>query len=203
MNEEEDCLDRAFRARHQALRNALYHLARRGWLDGWNRLFNLLVIIGGTSAAADLTRGNSQAYLLLGGAIALIGALQLVFDFGGRARAHETLQRRYYSLVADIQSRIVPTVQDCADWEAEMSRVAADEPPTLRALDAVADNQATAALLGSSRPRLQVTRFENLTRQILSHNASVFPVDPEWTASEVELTRPDAAPAQIETSHTS
>jgi|HubBroStandDraft_6_1064221.scaffolds.fasta_scaffold470535_2 predicted 2-oxoglutarate/Fe(II)-dependent dioxygenase YbiX len=29
---------------------------------------------------------------------AIIGALQLVFDFGGRARIHEVLQRRYFEL---------------------------------------------------------------------------------------------------------
>ncbi|MCJ9693083.1 hypothetical protein MOV76_15865 [Rhizobium sp. PRIMUS64] len=190
-DQHEDCLERAFRARHQALRNALYHIARRGWLDGWNRFFNLLVILGGTSAAADLTRGNPKASLVLGGVITLIGALQLVFDFGGRARAHETLQRRYYNLAADIQSKLIPMEQDCASWEAEMSRIAADEPPTLRALDAVADNQATAALLGSNRPRLKITAFQNFTRQIFTHNAGIFPPDPNWLAFDTELTRPD------------
>jgi hypothetical protein len=176
----EDFDDAIFALKHKALRNALYHVARRRWLDGWSRVFNLIIILGGTGTAADLTRGHSEAALWLGGTIALVGALQLVFDFTGRARLHEILQRRYYSLMADVEYELNPTKQKCANWGAEITRAAADEPPTMRALDAIADNQATAALLGSKRPRQIVSPWESFTRQLLPHNAGVFPIDPRW-----------------------
>lgn len=170
----DDIPERVFQLRHMALRNALYHLARRRFLDGISRTFNLLIILGGTGTAAELSRGNPNIAFYLGGAIALVGALQLVFDYTGRARLHEILQRRYFSLMADVECAISPTSDQCARWYAEFTRAAADEPPTMRALDAIADNQATFALLGGDKPRLKVSRWQSLTRQIFAHNGGAF-----------------------------
>jgi hypothetical protein len=181
--DEFDAAGKAFQLRHMALRNALYHIARRRWLDGWSRAFNLVIILGGTGTAAEITRGNEVHALWLGGSIALVGALQLVFDFTGRARSHEILQRRYFNLMADIECLVDPTRQNCVQWEAEISRAAADEPPHMRALDAIADNQATNALYGGRSPRLAVTPWQSFTRHLLAHNGGQFPVDSGWQPS--------------------
>jgi hypothetical protein len=165
---------------HQALRGTLYHAARTRWLDGRNRIFSLIIILAGTATATDLTRGNDRAVLWLGVTIALVGALQLVCDFNGRARLHEMLQHRYRNLLTDIERDIDPTRQKCTEWTSEITRTAADEPETMRALYAIADNQATAATLGSTRPRLIVSPWRSLTRQLLPHNSSVFAIDPSW-----------------------
>ncbi len=161
--------------RHMALRNALYHVARRRWLDGWSRFFNLLTILAGTGIAADLTKGNGQAALVLGGLVTISGALQLVYDFTGRARLHEILQRRYFTLMADIECAASPTGDQCRIWRSEFSRASADEPPTMRALDSIAHNQATFALIGGTEPYLKVNWWQSLTRHILPHNAGLFP----------------------------
>jgi hypothetical protein len=73
---------------------------------------------------------------------AIIGALQLVFDFGGRAHIHEVLQRRYFELVADIDGTANPTEEDFRKWQAVLGRIYADEPPPMRALDALSYNAA-------------------------------------------------------------
>jgi len=169
-----------------ALRNALYHEARYRFLDGVNRCFNFMVILGGTGTAAQLAGNHPNVAILLGGSVAAIGALQLVFDYAGRAYRHDTLKRRYYDLLADIDCELSPTHESCTQWKANISRISADEPPTKRALDAVADNQATSALLGGDRPRMKITMWQSLTRQLFAHNSGAFPIDPEWCPRDTD-----------------
>lgn len=131
--------------RFNALRNALYHTARRRSFEAWNRVFNFLVVILGTAAVSDLLTTTPIDPRWIGGAVATIGALQLVFDFGSKARDHQLLQRDYYQVLADIEATVDPTSQDLAKWSSELTRITADEPPTLRAMDAKAYNDAIGA----------------------------------------------------------
>ena len=128
--------------RFNVLRNALYHTARRRTLERINRLFNFAVVVLGAAAVGDVLAvlGIDRAHTAMG--IAIIGALQLVFDFGRQARDHQTLQRDYYMLLADIEAAPDASAQDCASWYAQMIRITADEPPVLRAVDARAFNDA-------------------------------------------------------------
>ncbi|MBM3603231.1 MAG: hypothetical protein FJX25_00405 [Alphaproteobacteria bacterium] len=131
--------------RFNVLRNALYHTARRRSLERVNRVFNFLVVILGTAAASSLGENLQVPTFATGMAVAILGALQLVYDFGRQARDHQTLQRDYYSLLADIESKIEPDENQCAEWWSKMIRITGDEPPVLRALDAKAYNDAIGA----------------------------------------------------------
>lgn len=128
--------------RFNALRNALYHTARRRSLERMNRLFNFLVVILGTAAVADALQVTGIPPYLIGMAVAVIGALQLVFDFGRQARDHQQLQRDYYALLAEIEAKPDATAEECAAWQGKLIRITADEPPVLRAVDAKAYNDA-------------------------------------------------------------
>ncbi|MCY1231963.1 hypothetical protein D9M68_174260 [compost metagenome] len=183
-SDHDDCYAETFQLKHMALRNALYHAARRGWLDGWNRFYNLVVILGGTASAAKFVISGSQADLWLGLVIAAVGALQLVYDFGGRSRTHEFLQRRFYDLMADIDNTVSPTRKDCARWKSAITLAAADAPPTLRALDAIVDNQATAALRGSKKPRLLVNWHQRRFRHLWPYISATFPEVEGWQTDE-------------------
>lgn len=79
-------------------------------------------------------------------------------------------------MLADIERLPTPTLDHCADWASQFAKLAADEPPTLRALDAIVDNQATQALKGGNTPRLQVEWWQSATRHLVAHNAGVFPI---------------------------
>jgi len=81
-----------------ALRNAIYHTSRRRFFELLSRLLSFLVVISGTAAVANLHAIEPR---FAAAAAATIGALQLVFDFNGRARTHEILQRKYYDLIAE------------------------------------------------------------------------------------------------------
>lgn len=129
------------------LRNALYHTGRRMTLDRWSRWGNFAVIVLGASAFANVTVplfGEGHA-IWLGGVTAVVGAAQLVFDFAGRAREHQSLQRDYYHLLAEIEECATPTEEQVCKWRGSMVRIAGSEPPTLRALDCKAYNDAIGA----------------------------------------------------------
>lgn len=132
--------------RFNTLRNALYHTARRRNLERGSRVFSFLIVVLGATAAADVLAIAGIDRTLPAFAIAVIGALQLVFDFGRQARDHQSLQREYYFLLAEIEAETEPTDQHCAEWYSRMIRIAADEPPVLRALDAKAYNDALDAI---------------------------------------------------------
>jgi hypothetical protein len=92
-----------------ALRNAIYHSSRRRFFELLSRFLSFLVVVSGTLAVATLANWDPR-WPAAGAAV--IGAMQLVFDFNGRARLHENLQRRYFELLAKIERVLTPTEQN-------------------------------------------------------------------------------------------
>lgn len=132
--------------RFSALRNALYHTARRRTLDAKDRVGSFLVILFGAGAATELAVAlHPMAPKVLAAIAAAIGALQLVFAYGSRARDHELLQRRYYDLLAEMdefgddQSKI-------PGWCGALTKIAGAEPPSRLLPESQAYNAAASAL---------------------------------------------------------
>ncbi|MEA5160723.1 hypothetical protein [Cereibacter johrii] len=143
--------------RFNVLRNALYHTARRRSLERSARWLNFLVVLLGAAAVGDVLNAYRLARPAVGLAVSVIGALQLVWDFGRQARDHQALQRDYYSLLADIEASNDQSSEKCGEWHARMIRITADEPPVLRAVDAKAYNDALDAMgTFSSDQRLHI-----------------------------------------------
>ncbi len=91
-----------------ALQNALYHTERRSALDFRNRILSFLIIILGTGVVSKIgEKFGANEWLELGTVIA--ATLQLVFDFGGQARTHDFLQRKYYEFLAEIEDKNLNT----------------------------------------------------------------------------------------------
>lgn len=158
--------------RFNVLRNALYHTSRRLTFDRWNRWFNFIVILLGAAAMSDLMRvtGFSLSQVIVGAAVAAVGAAQLVFDFGGKAQDHQSLQRDYYHLLAEIEEKTDPTGKDIARWYAKMTRISGDEPPMLRALDAKAYNDAIGATeIYAQDQRLHIPFLHRILGQVWAY----------------------------------
>lgn len=84
--------------------------------------FNL--VLG--SAAAVAIAGEHPAWAQgMALAVAIIGAVQLVWDFGGLARDHSILRQRFYALQSDLTRGRAP-----AEVEADMIELFGQEPPT-------------------------------------------------------------------------
>jgi len=131
--------------RFDALRNAIYHTERRSFFDLLNRGFNFLVIILGAGVAAKVATNLRLGEYWLEMAVVFFATAQLVFDFGSRARTHEFLQKRYYDLLREMEES--EHDKNLAHWSAKLLTLAADEPMTMRALDALAYNKALDALI--------------------------------------------------------
>jgi hypothetical protein len=164
----------------KALNNALYHTARRQRLETWSRVTSFFVIVAGTATVVDLVKDTGYAPWI-GLAIAAIGAAQLVFDFAGRAKNHELLQKRYYDLLGRMHETLAPTDEQCASMMAEILRISGEEPPTYRALDAVTYNEALDSIYGDERSayRLRIEWWQSLTRHVIPYNGTAFRTEAE------------------------
>jgi hypothetical protein len=154
--------------RFNVLRNALYHTARRRTLERWNRIFNFLVVVLGATAVGDFLVRFEIQQSDVGMAVAVIGALQLVFDFGRQSRDHQSLQRDYYALLADIEATVEDSDEIRAQWFSRMIKITGDEPPTLRALDAKAYNDALDAMELPRSERLHIPFMQRRLGSIFS-----------------------------------
>jgi alkylation response protein AidB-like acyl-CoA dehydrogenase len=161
-------------ARFDALRNAIYHSSRRGFFETVNRMLNFFIIGGGTAAVADIGDSWGIDPAWFAAVAALGGVLQLVFDFGGRARTHEFLQRRFYELAAEIAESQAPTEDQIRAWDGDLNRLYAEEPPPMRALDAIAYNAAVDALGRGADKRIPLRWWHSLLRHFWPFNEKAF-----------------------------
>lgn len=157
------------------LRNALYHTARRKSLERLNRIFNFLVIILGAAAMGDVLDTVGIAFYWPAFLVTLIGSAQLVFDFGGASRDHRDLQREYYNLLAEIEEQTEPKAEFIAEWRGRMFRITANEPPTLRAVDAKAFNDALdASNLFDGGERLLIPLHHRMLQGVLTFEGHTY-----------------------------
>lgn len=154
--------------RFNVLRNALYHTARRLRFERLNRWFNLAIILLGATAMSDVLGRMGVPAFVVGAAVAVLATLQLVFDFGGSARDHRQLQREYYDLLADIEASVEPDATQCALWYSRMIRIAGEEPPVMRAVDAKAYNDAIGAMEMDQEQRLHIPLVHRLLQNWVS-----------------------------------
>jgi hypothetical protein len=170
--------------RFNALRNALYHTSRRMTFERWNRWFNFVTILLGAAGVSNFLDSWSLATpQAIGFAVATVGAAQLVFDFGGKARDHQALQRDYYHLLASVEETIAPDAAQIAQWNAQMTKIAGDEPPMLRALDAKAYNDALSAMETFPEDELLVIPWHHrLLGQIWAYEGYRYLKVREWKA---------------------
>jgi hypothetical protein len=159
-------MTRDLNPKFDAMRNAIYHTSRRRFFELLTRCLSFLVVASGTAAVANI-HAIDPRYAAAGAA--MIGALQLVFDFSGRARTHEILQRKYYDLLAEIDGIQTPNDEQFLKWQAALNRIYADEPPPMRALDAIAYN-AACRNMGYDNSRKHVNMLQLALSQILQHN---------------------------------
>lgn len=164
--------------RLQALRNVIYHNARRYWLEALYRWTNFLVVLSGTATAASmgpiLKLPQETVTLALGALTAILGASSLVFDFAVRAKNHEIIAKQYFALLGEIDGTVAVSAEDVAKWKKAFAEIAANEPPTMRALDAVAQNEASQAIFGDDVRLLEVTWYQRAFKNVWAFGGAVF-----------------------------
>jgi hypothetical protein len=162
-----------------ALRNALYHTERRNFLDLLNRSLNFIVILLGAGVVGKIASLIHVEDSLLEFGVVFFATVQLVFDFGGRARVHEFLQRRYYEMLAEMENENISDEKIKAKWSARLLTISAEEPMPMRALDAMAYNKALSAVYDDPETlaeyRQHVSWIQRRLRHIFAFHGSKFP----------------------------
>lgn len=150
----------------ELLRNANYHDDRLRWHSRLSRWSNFLTLILGTSAFAGLVgesawMSGAAALTVAGGAaisVAVVSGLTLVFDFGGHARTHLELKRSAFQVLSRLEAGDI-AVQRA---RSELILMFAEEPPEMRAVTALAENNAGRTIYGDDfdfRPMRWHQRF--------------------------------------------
>lgn len=132
--------------RFQLLRSAIYHDLMCKRLTRIHRmLFLASVLLSSTAVAAF---GASLPWLgqLGGAAVAVVSAVQLVWEFNSSAIRHAELRRRFYQLMADLESGATER-----KVRAEQTRVFPDEPAMCLRTNRTAHNLAGESIYGPGR----------------------------------------------------
>ena len=153
-----------------ALRNAIYHTARREFFDRVNKLMNFFVIVLGAAIIGKVGHGYGLTEDGLAFVVTIVATIQLVWDLSARARDHQFLQRRFYEVLSDIEKKGAAALP--ADFDAVLLSLYGEEGPQMRALDAIAFNAASDSL-GRSET-LEVTWFQSVTRHLIAHYGASF-----------------------------
>jgi hypothetical protein len=96
-----------------------------------------LVVLAGSGAAFQMF-GDAK---LLAAAAAILGAIDLAYSPGSRARDHIVLHQQFSTLLARISRAANPSDQELRDWLADRLRIEADEPPIFWALEKDCHNE--------------------------------------------------------------
>jgi len=140
-----------------------------------------LVVVGGAAATGTLFAPQAGTKLAggIGFAVAVVGALQLVFAFGERAQEHRWLQKRVAEVLAKMYE--LSTQKDWNENEIpnlvrKLGKIYADEPPTMYALDAICYNSAHLALNNPADPNdlIAIRKRERITAQFLQWSGRQF-----------------------------
>jgi hypothetical protein len=167
-----------------ALRNAIYHTARKNYYDSLNRALNFLVIILGAGVAAKASELFHIKELWLEFGVLIFATLQLTFDFGYKARTHEFLQRKYNEMLAEMELEAKPSP---SKWKAKQFTIASDEPMPMRAIDALAYNAAVDATISDpaikQSHRLRVPYLHRLLRHCLAREGYEYRLESQPASS--------------------
>lgn len=147
------------------LRNIFYHEDRERFFALADKFGSILVII-----LAMLVMIWRPTTVYAGLLAVLVASIQLVFDFGGKARLHAFLRARANELLIRSRDEIhsVPLLQ------AKLDRLYADEPPSMHAVNAVASNLALAALGMSDQDYFRIGKFHRFFRNAFAFNSVQF-----------------------------
>jgi hypothetical protein len=163
----EERLDRLSYAVDKSLR---YHQRRRGFFDATHSFVMFGVLICGSAAFAG-------AWPAFAGAVAaILGALDLVFQFSHKARDHQLLFQRFSNLNVDLRTLKSTDIIGLENAEKQRLKIEADEPPVYWALDADCDNEVCVAW-GRDKTAgvVELTKLQRMLMNFFRFDRAVFP----------------------------
>lgn len=112
-----------------------YHQRRRGFFDAIHNFIMFGVLLSGSAAFGGIFPA------VAGAVAAILGALDLVFQFSHKARDHQSLYQRFSALNIELQAIKAVDIVALEQVERRRLEIEADEPPIYWALDADCDSE--------------------------------------------------------------
>lgn len=145
---DQDQADVLWQRRHALLFNIAvsnnYHRKRQRFFDLLDKGTKAATVLIGASLLGETVKRNLP---LAAGAVSGLGLLSLVFGYGDRKQAHKELAESFMQLQAqiDLVGPAVFTEANLCAWEAELTKITSKEPPNLRALVTICQNEQAVA----------------------------------------------------------
>jgi hypothetical protein len=113
-----------------------YHAYRRAFWESLAQRTKILMLIGGAIVLAGFAADKSSVWGEMAAiGIAVLAALDIVVDFGRRARHHHDLFRNLCSLAKDIAEHPRPTDMEVGRWRAQCLELQISQPGAIGWLD--------------------------------------------------------------------
>lgn len=129
--------------------SALCHDAAEASAMRKHRAFTAVSLVLGSGAAVAIAGQYPIAAQAMALMVAVVGAAQLVWDFGKVGRDHALQRQRYYELLADLERG-----REEQDICASMTALYGTEPPVSFSLQKTAHNRAGRSLYGDKFKRV-------------------------------------------------
>lgn len=133
----------------QLLFSALCHDAAETTAMRKHRAFTAVNLVLGSGAAVAIAGQYPVAAQVMALMVAVVGAAQLVWDFGKVGRDHALQRQRYYELLADLERG-----REEQDICASMITLYGTEPPVSFRMQKAAHNRAARSLYGDEFKRV-------------------------------------------------
>lgn len=156
--------------RFEIMRCALYHDMRSDWYAGLNRFVMMLNVVSGSAAVAAFGGQHPLLGQIGGVLVAVFSGASLVWDLNGQARTHSDLKRQFYGVLGDLEAG-----QPAAVLQRKISALYADEPSQMRAVNAIAHNNAGRSVFGEDFKAIGVSWMQRRTRHLVSWESGSFP----------------------------
>lgn len=130
--------------RHGAMVSYRYHRYRQRFFDLIDKLTKAATVMLG---ATLLGQWFKEAAPLFASLISGLGLLSLVFSYGDRKQSHKELSEGFMDLVGKIEGLPVKVLSDAviAQWNIDISKLSAKEPPTLKTLALICEYEQAVA----------------------------------------------------------
>jgi|TARA_R100000501_G_scaffold13195_1_gene24196 hypothetical protein len=118
-----------------------YHLRRQQFFDRWHRLTGVLSLVLSSAAVWAMLKEFRMAEYSAA-TVALLQAIDLVFETRKHADLHNSLRQRYVVLEPEVAGVDEVSYEEYKKLKSDIARIEIDEPPLKSILLAISQNEA-------------------------------------------------------------
>jgi hypothetical protein len=149
-----------------------YHRRRERFLDRVHHVGAFLTVVGGSATVATALGDMPRAVVWLAAFTAAASAHEIVFQTARRARLYSELARSWIAFEREVRlARPGLTEEALLKLQDQRLDIEADEPPALRVLDAICNDEMVRAMGYPDSERSNVTFWQRAFCQLVDYRA--------------------------------